>query len=156
MNKDYYDILGVSKDADAKEIKAAHRRLVKQYHPDISKEENAEEKFKEIQTAFDTLSDPDKRAQYDRVGHDAFGQQSQYGGARPGGAGFQGYAHNMGNTANVQFIRWQEFPLYKKILWVLLLIVLGFFIVVGVVIFTIFSLIINIITSLFSGGARRT
>ena len=69
---DYYQILGVSKDADQKEIKKAFKQLAKKYHPDISKEPNAEEKFKEAQEAYAVLSDADKRAQYDRVGHDAF------------------------------------------------------------------------------------
>ena len=82
MNKkDYYEVLGVSKDADEKEIKSAFRRLAKKYHPDVSKEPNAEEKFKEAQEAYAVLSDPNKRAQYDKFGHAAFDQMN-------GGAGF--------------------------------------------------------------------
>lgn len=74
MKKDYYKILGVSKDASEEEIKQAFRRLAKQYHPDAnphaSEEEKKrkEEKFKEIQEAYAVLSDPEKRAQYDRFG----------------------------------------------------------------------------------------
>ncbi len=73
MNKkDYYEVLGVSKDASEAEIKSAFRKLAKQYHPDVSKEANAEEKFKEIQEAYAVLSDENKRKQYDQFGHAAF------------------------------------------------------------------------------------
>ena len=73
MNKkDYYEVLGVPRDADDKAIKSAFRRLAKQYHPDVSKEPNAAEKFKEAQEAYAVLSDPDKRSQYDKYGHAAF------------------------------------------------------------------------------------
>lgn len=82
MNKkDYYEVLGVSKQADEKEIKSAFRKLAKKYHPDVSKEPDAAEKFKEAQEAYAVLSDPDKRAQYDKFGHAAFDQMN-------GGAGF--------------------------------------------------------------------
>lgn len=79
--RDYYEILGVSKDADDKEIKSAFRRLAKKYHPDVSKEPDAAEKFKEAQEAYAVLSDPDKRSKYDKYGHAAFDQMN-------GGAGF--------------------------------------------------------------------
>jgi len=80
--KDYYEVLGVSKTASDTEIKSAFRRLAKQYHPDVNKEEGAAEKFKEIGEAYQVLSDPQKRKQYDQFGHAAF-----QGGA---GGGFQG------------------------------------------------------------------
>ena len=79
--KDYYEVLGVSKTADDKEIKSAFRKLAKKYHPDVSKEPDAAERFKEAQEAYAVLSDPDKRAQYDKYGHAAFDQMN-------GGAGF--------------------------------------------------------------------
>lgn len=69
MKRDYYEVLGVSKDAGADEIKKAYRKLARQYHPDVNKAADAEEKFKEVKEAYDVLSDPQKRAQYDRFGH---------------------------------------------------------------------------------------
>ncbi|WP_412031322.1 molecular chaperone DnaJ [Metamycoplasma buccale] len=79
MNKnkrDYYEILGISKDATEKDIKSAYRKLAMQYHPDRNKAPDAEEKFKEISEAYEVLSDPDKRAKYDKFGHSAFDQSS--------------------------------------------------------------------------------
>lgn len=81
--RDYYDILGVSRTASADEIKKAHRKLVRQYHPDVNKNNpSAEEKFKEVQEAYDILSDPQKRQNYDQFGHAGVGA-----GAPPGGGG---------------------------------------------------------------------
>src|SRR5258708_39327060 len=66
--KDYYAALGVSRDASADEIKKAYRKLAQKHHPDVSKEQGAEEKFKEIAEAYQTLKDPEKRAAYDQLG----------------------------------------------------------------------------------------
>lgn len=87
-SRNYYDVLGVSKTADDKEIKSAFRKLAKQYHPDINKEPGAEEKFKEIGEAYAVLSDPEKRRQYDQFGHEAYTQGAQNGGF---GGGFGGF-----------------------------------------------------------------
>ncbi len=69
--RDYYDVLDVDKNADQPAIKSAFRKMAKQYHPDVSKEENAEAKFKEVQEAYEVLSDSSKRQQYDTFGHQA-------------------------------------------------------------------------------------
>ncbi len=89
MNKrDYYEVLGISKGASNDEIKKAYRRLAKKYHPDVSTEENAIEKFKEVQEAYEVLSDDSKRAQYDQFGH-AGPNQGFGGGDFGGGFGFE-------------------------------------------------------------------
>jgi curved DNA-binding protein len=68
--KDYYEILGVTRSADADEVKRAYRKLARKYHPDVSKEKNAEDKFKEVQEAYEVLRDAEKRAAYDQLGRD--------------------------------------------------------------------------------------
>ena len=66
--KDYYAVLGVDRKASADDVKRAYRKLARKYHPDVSKEPNAEEKFKEVQEAYETLKDPEKRAAFDQLG----------------------------------------------------------------------------------------
>jgi curved DNA-binding protein len=73
--KDYYKILGVEPTADVKEIKTAYRKLARKYHPDVSKEAGAEDKFKEASEAYEALSDPEKRAEYDDIRK--YGQQGR-------------------------------------------------------------------------------
>ncbi len=83
--RDYYEVLGLKKGSTEQEIKSAYKRLAKKYHPDISKDENAEEKFKEVLEAYSVLRDPQKKSNYDQFGHAAEG----FGGA--GGQGFSGF-----------------------------------------------------------------
>ncbi|MDP9084517.1 MAG: DnaJ domain-containing protein [Pseudomonadota bacterium] len=68
--KDYYAILGVPRGAEADEVKRAYRKLARKYHPDVSKEKNAEDRFKEVQEAYEVLRDSDKRVAYDQLGRD--------------------------------------------------------------------------------------
>jgi molecular chaperone DnaJ len=83
--RDYYEILGVPRNASTEDLKRAYRRLARQYHPDVNKETNAEDHFKEINEAYEILSDQEKRSRYDRFGHAGV----QTGGM--GGAGFDGF-----------------------------------------------------------------
>ena len=85
---DYYATLNVPKDASANDIQRAYRKLARQYHPDINKDEGAETKFKEIGEAYEVLKDPEKRSQYDRYGK-AWKSAQQTGAPPPGWEGFQ-------------------------------------------------------------------
>ena len=88
--RDYYEVLGVDKSASADDIKKAYRKLAKQYHPDLHPDDKvAEEKFKEINEAYEILSDEDKKAKYDRFGF--AGVDPSYGAGGAGGAGFGGF-----------------------------------------------------------------
>ena len=89
--RDYYEVLGVSKDSSAAEIKKAYRKLAVKYHPDKNPgDTEAEERFKELGQAYEVLSDEDKRAAYDRYGHQAF-TSGAGGGFGGGGGGFGGF-----------------------------------------------------------------
>lgn len=89
--KDFYKILGMPRDAKAEDIKKAYRRLARKYHPDVSKEAGAEDKFKDVNEAHDILSDPEKRAAYDQLGYHRPGQDFRpppgWGGRTGGGVG---------------------------------------------------------------------
>ncbi|AXE60732.1 molecular chaperone DnaJ [[Mycoplasma] phocae] len=74
--RDYYEVLGISRDAKDSEIKSAYRKLAMKYHPDKNKDHDAEEKFKEVAEAYEVLSNPEKRRQYDQLGHSAFDPNS--------------------------------------------------------------------------------
>ncbi len=92
MAKDYYEILGVNRSADDKEIKKAYRNLAKKYHPDVNQDSpEAAEKFKEAAKAYETLSDTTRRKQYDTYGHDAYEQGMGQGGFDGGFGGFGGF-----------------------------------------------------------------
>lgn len=99
--RDYYEVLGVARDADEKELKRAFRKLARQYHPDVAKDDDkAEEKFKELNEAYEVLSDPEKRKKYDALGENwrhmgdftpPPGQDfGEYGGFESGGVHFEG------------------------------------------------------------------
>ena len=85
--RDYYEVLGIGKDASAEDVKKAYRKLARQYHPDVNKAADAEDKFKEVKEAYDVLSDDQKRAAYDRYGH--VDPNQGFGGA--GGQDFGGF-----------------------------------------------------------------
>ncbi|WP_230656200.1 DnaJ C-terminal domain-containing protein [Psychrobacter sp. I-STPA10] len=85
--KNYYDILGVKKDASEQDIKKAYRKLVRKYHPDVSDLPNADEKIAEINNAYETLRDKDKRAEYDAIQANPFAGQGGFTGSSAGGQG---------------------------------------------------------------------
>ena len=95
MAKDLYNILGIQKGASEQEIKRAYRRLAREYHPDVNKTKGADEKFKEVSSAYDVLSDPQKRARYDQFG--VTDDQAGAGGFGGGGfGGFEGFSSSGG------------------------------------------------------------
>ena len=96
--RDYYEVLGVSKNASDDEIKKAHRKLAKKYHPDLNKDNpEAAEKFKELNEAYEVLSDKDKKAKYDQFGF--AGVDPNYGGGAGGFGGFGGF--DMGDLSDI-------------------------------------------------------
>ncbi len=93
--KDYYEVLGVARNASQDEIKKAYRKLAMQYHPDRNPgNKEAEAKFKEATEAYEVLKDDQKKAAYDQYGHDAFGQGGGHGGFGGGHGGFEGFDFN--------------------------------------------------------------
>ena len=86
--RDYYQVLGVDRQATQEDIKKSFRRLARQYHPDVNSNQDAEARFKEINEAYEILSDPEKRGMYDRFGH--AGPQAGFGGGYGDFGGFSG------------------------------------------------------------------
>ncbi len=103
MAKDYYEVLGVSKNADAKELKSAYRKLAMKYHPDKNPDDKeAVTKFQEVNNAYEVLKDDQKRAAYDRFGHAAFEQGGMGGGQGPfGGAGHNPFGGGAGGFSDI-------------------------------------------------------
>jgi curved DNA-binding protein len=108
--RDYYEIMGVARDATQDDIKRAYRKLARKYHPDVSEDANAEEKFKEVGEAYEVLKDPEKRAAYDQLGKNwkagqefrpppGWDEGFEFRGAGAGGDGYAGY----GGMGNEQF-----------------------------------------------------
>src|SRR5512136_944267 len=94
--RDYYEVLGIPKGAGADDIKKAYRKLARQYHPDVNKSHDAEAKFKELNEAYEVLSDDDKRAAYDRFGHAAVD-----GSGMGGAGGFSGDFTGFGGLGDI-------------------------------------------------------
>ncbi|KAB2967946.1 MAG: DnaJ domain-containing protein [Thermoanaerobaculia bacterium] len=97
--KDYYQVLGVARDASPEEVQKAYRKLARKFHPDVSKEAHAETRFKEIAEAYEVLKDPEKRARYDQFGQAWSARQS--GGAPP--PGFEGIPFDFGGFQGAPF-----------------------------------------------------
>ena len=106
MSEDFYDILGVSRDASEEEIQEAYRKKAREYHPDVSDEPDAEEKFKKVKKAKEVLTDEEKRRAYDQMGHDRFEEAEKRGGFDGGGGagGVGGDPFGGGGGFNMQDI----------------------------------------------------
>src|ERR687884_756675 len=97
--KDLYKVLGVSKEASQEEIRRSYRKLARKHHPDANRDDpKAEERFKEIQHAYEILSSPEKRREYDEGPRTFFGSQ---GAGHPGGANFEDFSDLLGGFGNL-------------------------------------------------------
>lgn len=145
--KTYYEILGISNNADALAIKKAYRELVKKYHPDKNTSEEAKIHFAEIQKAYKVLSDEKKREDYDRIGHQQYTEfndnTQNYGGYnqwRSQGPSFSSF------TSNINIINFKELALWKKVLIIISIIILAFLMII--VLFV--ALVIKIVSFIFN------
>ena len=103
MKRDYYEVLGIDKNADASAIKKAYRKLAKKYHPDTNKDDpNAEQKFKEVTEAYSVLNDPEKKKLYDQYGMAAFeeGFSEEQARRAANGGGFSGFHFENGEAGD--------------------------------------------------------
>ncbi len=105
MAKSLYETLEVNENATHDEIKKAYRKLARKYHPDVNKDKGAEEKFKEINAAYEVLSDPEKKQQYDQYGDSMFGGQNFHDFARG-----QGSSVDLDEILRQMFGGWRLFP----------------------------------------------
>ncbi len=111
VKRDYYEVLGLERNASSDEIRKAYRRLARQYHPDVNKDPNAEETFKEVNEAYEVLRNDESRAAYDRYGHRAFsgagsaGDPFGFGGQSPFGDLFESFFGGFGRRTNQRQVR---------------------------------------------------
>ena len=112
--KDYYELLGVNRSANADELKRAYRKMARKYNPDVSKETNAEARFKDVQEAYEVLKDPEKRQAYDRLGKNwkqgqefrpppDWSREFHFGGGGPGGATFSDFFDTLFGQGGMDF-----------------------------------------------------
>jgi len=101
MSEDFYDVLGVSRDADEDEIKEAYRQKAREYHPDVSDDPDAEEKFKKAKKAKEVLTDDEKRRMYDQMGHERFEQAEKHGATGGGAGGMGGQGNPFGGAGGM-------------------------------------------------------
>lgn len=120
MTNNYYQVLGLSQGASIEEIRNAYRSLARKHHPDVDKSPGAEARFKEINEAYQVLSDPKKKELYDEVGHEAFkrrptGAQDPFGGMRTGGWGPFTYSYSTGSPGSSDFGSVDPFDIFESV-----------------------------------------